>query len=139
MDFSPPPRRPPNVTLLPMINVVFLLLVFFLLAAKIAPPEPFATDPPEARAAEEAAGEFTLFLGPDGRLGFQEVTGDAATVLPALASARAAFCAGADCTAAPPRLSLRADRAAPAEGLAALLPQLGALGFARVDLIATGS
>ena len=53
MEFSPPPRRPPNVTLLPMINVVFLLLIFFLLAAKIAPPEPFATDPPEARAAED--------------------------------------------------------------------------------------
>lgn len=139
MEFSPPPRRPPNVTLLPMINVVFLLLIFFLLAAKIAPPEPFATDPPEARAAEEAAGEFTLFLGAEGQLGFQEATGDAGAVLPALASARAAFCDRTDCATVPPRLSLRADRAAPAEALAALLPQFGALGFARVDLIATGS
>ncbi|MFN3280067.1 MAG: ExbD/TolR family protein, partial [Tabrizicola sp.] len=47
MDFSEPQRRTKNLTLLPMINVVFLLLIFFLIGARLRPAEPFLTEPPE--------------------------------------------------------------------------------------------
>ncbi len=133
MDFSDPPRARPAENLLPMINVVFLLLIFFLLAARLTPPEPFSISPPEAQAEAEAMGEFVLFLGPDGALGYREVLGAAA--LPALAEARAAYCATSDCAALPARLTLRADAALPAARLAALLPQVQGLGFAAVELV----
>jgi len=143
MDFSTPERRPRETSLLPMINVVFLLLVFFLIAAKLAPPEPFAVTPPEASAQDETAGDFTLYLGADGQLGFDGAqSADAATdagIFDALTAARLDYCARADCTVQPPRLMLRADAAAPVARLAALLPALGTAGFAQVDLVTRAS
>lgn len=134
MDFSDPPRPRAEASLLPMINVVFLLLIFFLIAARMTPPEPFAVTPPDATAetAAEAEGLFTLYLGPDGVPGYRDAVGEAA--LPALGAARDDHCAATDCEAVPPRLTLRADTAAPAAGLAALLPALGRLGFVDVEL-----
>lgn len=134
MDFSPPPRRAPQDSLLPMINVVFLLLVFFLISARMTPPEPFPVTPPEAQAQEEAQGLFTLHIAADGRIGYREALGDAA--LGALATARGAHCAAVDCVAEPPRLLLHADAGLPAVALARLMPRLEALGFDRVDLLA---
>lgn len=134
MDFSPPPRRAAQDSLLPMINVVFLLLVFFLISARMTPPEPFPVTPPEAQAQEEAQGLFTLHIAADGLVGYREATGEAA--LEALAAARAAHCAALDCAVEPPRLLLRADAGLPAVALARLMPRLGALGFDRVDLLA---
>ncbi|MDP2062520.1 MAG: biopolymer transporter ExbD [Phaeovulum sp.] len=136
MNFSTPLRRRPAENLLPMINVVFLLLIFFLIAAKLAPPEPFAVALPEALAEGTAEADFTLHLATDGRLGFAGAEGAAA--LQALAAARAAYCAGADCTDAPPRLALRADAGAPAAALAALLPALAGAGFGKVTLVTAG-
>lgn len=133
MDFSRPPRRRRTETLLPMVNVVFLLLIFFLISAKLSPPEPFAVTLPEALAEVGTEGEFTLHLSATGDLGFLDQTGEA-EVRAALALARANFCESADCVAAPPSLLLRADAAAPAARLAALLPQLAGLGFAQVYL-----
>lgn len=133
MDFSTPPRPHPAENLLPMINVVFLLLIFFLIAAKLAPPEPFAVALPEAAAEAGPSGDFTLHLSAAGQPGFADVLGDAA--LAALAAARALVCAGADCTAQQPRLMLRADASTPAAALAALLPKLAAAGFAEVTLV----
>jgi biopolymer transport protein ExbD len=137
MDFSPPPRRTAQDSLLPMINVVFLLLVFFLISARMTPPEPFAVTPPQARAQEEAQGLFTLHIAADGLAGYREVLGEAA--LDALAAARDAQCAAVDCAADPPRLLLRADAALPGQALARLLPRLAGMGFARVDLLALGA
>lgn len=134
MDFSAPPRRAAQDSLLPMINVVFLLLVFFLISARMTPPEPFPVTPPEAQAQEEAQGLFTLHIAADGLVGYREALGDAA--LGALAAARAAHCAALDCAAEPPRLMLRADAGLPGQALARMLPRLGALGFDRVDLLA---
>lgn len=147
MDLNEPPRRGFEANLLPMINVVFLLLIFFLISARLAPPEPFAVTPPEAREGAPAAAEFTLYLGADGALGFrealsapampaQEAAADA-PVLAALAAARTAYCAKADCAAAPPPLALRADQGAPVARLARLMRALGAAGFERVDLVTT--
>jgi biopolymer transport protein ExbD len=134
MEFSPPPRRTAQDSLLPMINVVFLLLVFFLISARMTPPEPFPVIPPQAQAQEEAQGLFTLHIGADGRIGYRDALGDAA--LAGLAAARGAHCAAVDCAAEPPRLLLRADAGLPAVALARLMPRLGALGFDRVDLLA---
>jgi biopolymer transport protein ExbD len=134
MDFSPPPRRAAQDSLLPMINVVFLLLVFFLISARMTPPEPFPVTPPEAQAQEEAQGLFTLHVAADGLAGYREAMGEAA--LEALAAARGAHCAAVDCVAEPPRLLLRADAALPGQALARMLPRLAAMGFARVDLLA---
>ena len=136
MEFSDPPRRAAEASLLPMINVVFLLLIFFLIAARMTPQEPFAVSPPEAAAAQdadEALGQFTLYLDVEGRAGYRGALGEAA--LPALAAARAQHCAVVDCAVTPPRLSLRADARSPAAVLAGLMPRLGALGFADLELV----
>ncbi|MFC7704812.1 ExbD/TolR family protein [Plastorhodobacter daqingensis] len=139
MNFQDPPRRAPSENMLPMINVVFLLLIFFLISAQLAPPEPFPVDPPLAEAEEGAEAELTLFLAADGELGFRDITGEAA--LEALAAARVEFCAlrmddgGPDCAEERPPLVLRADAQAPAARLAALMPELGALGFSQVHLV----
>lgn len=135
MDFRDPPSRRPQDNLLPMINVIFLLLIFFLLAAQLTAPEPFPVTPPEAHTQAEAKGEFTLHIAADGRIGYREVEGDAA--LAALAAAQADHCRSADCVAEPPVLTLRADAALPAPRLAALMPRVSTLGFARLDLLAT--
>ncbi|MCU0901615.1 MAG: biopolymer transporter ExbD [Cypionkella sp.] len=134
MDFSDPARKKPEENLLPMINVVFLLLIFFLISARMTPPEPFAVTPPEARTEAEAQGEFTLFLAADGRIGYREMLGEAA--MQAIGAARADHCARLDCTAEPPRLTLRADLALPAADLARVLPQVAGLGFGQIELVA---
>lgn len=135
MDFSEPSRRAPTENLLPMINVVFLLLIFFLMTAELAPPEPFPVAPPTAAEGEQADGPLTLYLNTAGEIGFRDVTGrDAAFA--ALAAARDERCALDDCATDPPQLLLRADGAAPAATLAALLPGLARLGFKHIDLVA---
>ncbi len=115
-----------------MINVVFLLLIFFLIAARLTPPEAFAVTPPRAPGTE-AVGDFTLLMAPDGALAFGALRGRTAA-LTALSAARDVVCRNRDCDAQPPSLTLRADAAAPAKALAALLPDLSAMGFARIDL-----
>ncbi len=131
MNFAPPPRRKRTETLLPMINVVFLLLIFFLLAAKLTPPEPFPVTPPTATTGAQADGTFVLFLNAAGDLGYRDTAGGA--VLATLQADRTAWCADADCSDL--ALILRADATLPAARLAALMPRLATLGFARVDLI----
>lgn len=135
MQFSDPPRRAPEATLLPMINVVFLLLIFFMISARMTAPDPFPVTPPEAAAqeADEAQGHFTLHLGRDGQPGYRDAIGEAA--LPLLASARADHCARADCAQVAPRLTLRADAGLPAATLAGLVPRLSALGFTDLELL----
>ena len=125
------PRRKasPEAGLLPMINVVFLLLIFLLISARLTPPEAISVTPPVAEGTP-APGDFTVLMGSDGDLAFGRVTGHDAA-LAALAAAYAAWCNGAACDAA---LTLRADALAPAASLAALLPEVARIGFARIDL-----
>ncbi|SIS50173.1 ExbD/TolR family protein [Phaeovulum vinaykumarii] len=133
---DPAPPRTRSGNLLPMINVVFLLLIFFLISAEMTPPQPLEVAPPETATdapRPEAAGLLRLFVDAEGQLGFQAARGPAA--LDALARARAAQCAETDCTEAPPQLRLHADAALAAATLADLLGKLGAMGFAKVDLI----
>ncbi|OCX65358.1 hypothetical protein BFP70_09840 [Thioclava sp. SK-1] len=136
MQFSSPPRKANSASLLPMINVVFLLLIFFLISAQISPPEPFPTEPPESQAETEADGTFTIFLSAEGAFGFRDITAqEPEDVIAALEAAKAEYCLTEECEAEPPKLLLRADKAVPAARLAAVLPKLGAAGFAKVDLV----
>lgn len=130
--FTAPARRKSAENLLPMINVVFLLLIFFLIAARLAPAEAVAVQPPEGRAVAEAEGLFTLLVAADGTLAWQARMDEAA--LQGLAAARGEYCMQADCAATPPRLTLRADSRLPAARLAALLPRIAGLGFGQVEL-----
>ncbi|TMV87720.1 biopolymer transporter ExbD [Thioclava sp. BHET1] len=149
MDFTEPPRTARASNLLPMINVVFLLLIFFLISAKLTPPEPFPVSPPQAAERDQSDGEFSLYVGGTGALGFRDVVAekpDAATsdtetgtagearVLAALKAAREAWCATQDCAATPPTLVLHADAKLPVPTLARLVRRLGGLGFAKVAL-----
>lgn len=139
LDFSGPPAPPRRANLLPMINVVFLLLIFFLISARMAPPEPFALALPEAGAEAPADGQLALYLDAAGRLGFLALLSEGPDtddpILAALGAERAAHCARHDCAAVPPVILLRADAGAPVPRLAGLLPRLGGLGFAQVDLV----
>ncbi len=136
MQISSPPRSRDDANLLPMINVVFLLLIFFLISAQLAPPEPFAVTPPDARSEDAAEGELSLFLGADGVLGFRDLTSQDAdadgSVIAALTAAREEMCEDPDCA---PHLLLHADAQAPVDRLAAVLPKLAKAGFSASDLI----
>ncbi|NNU82148.1 biopolymer transporter ExbD [Halovulum dunhuangense] len=136
MRLADPSRRQPPESVVPMINVVFLLLIFFLMTAQIAPPEPFAVEPPQAEAGDPAGGDFTIYLAPDGTFAFRDVTGDE-DALAALGSELEAYCTAGECSEAVPRPSviLRADQAVSGASVAALLPRLGAIGFASVQLV----
>lgn len=124
MELGPPQRRPRGENIVPMINVVFLLLIFFLMTAQIAPPEPFAVDPPEATAEASDGGTLILHLSAEGELGFEDQRAEAAVA----AAADAAVAADAP-------LFLRADRAAEAVAVARLLGGLAAAGARDVRLI----
>ena len=135
MRFDPPQRRRPGENLVPMINVVFLLLIFFLMTAQIAPPEPFAVDPPVSASGNPGEGEFTLYLDAGGRLGFRDHLGEE-PALAALAAALERHCAAAGCSGgALPAVILRADADVPAARLAQLMPGIGAVGFVQVQLV----
>lgn len=132
MQFRDPPRRSPAENMLPMINVVFLLLIFFLLAATLAPPSPVAIVPPEVGTpgSEVPAEALALWLDASGELAHGAARGDAA--LAELAAARAA------CQGACDRVTLHADAGAEAAVLAALTPQLAAMGFSQLAIVARG-
>jgi biopolymer transport protein ExbD len=107
--------------IVPMINVVFLLLIFFLMAARLSAPAPVAVTLP--RAAGRLAGaapDVEIHIDAAGEAAFGDLRGPAAV-------AGAAALAGPDAS-----LTIRADAAAEAAALAALLPQLA--GFGRVAL-----
>ena len=135
MQFTESPRRQAPENMVPMINVVFLLLIFFLMTAQIAPPEPFEVNPPATADQEEPIGPLTLFVDAGGQLGFGDVVG-AQGALAALTSAIAEACATQACDdGVIGSVQLRADRAVPVAELARLLPQIGAAGAGKIELV----
>ena len=120
MEFGTPARRRSGESIVPMINVVFLLLVFFLMTATIAPPDPFATEPPIAEAAEASDPGDVLFVGAGGELALGDVRGEEVF--------------GAVVPGAP--LLVRADARLPAAELAAVLARLSAAGVTGIRLAA---
>ncbi|GAA6178619.1 hypothetical protein NBRC116594_00570 [Shimia sp. NS0008-38b] len=125
MKMARPQKRDMGESIIPMINVVFLLLIFFLMTAQIAPPEPFEVSPPESLAEAPAEGSQTLHVSAEGEMAYGDARGEDA-VLSALKDSM-------DGDA----LMLRADRAVPAETIAALLPKLASVGVRHLKLIST--
>ena len=114
MEFHRPSARPQRENILPMINVVFLLLIFFLLTAHIAPPAPFEITPPESGSQAQDLPARTLWLGEDGQLIHEDLSGEAA--LAALAAGEGP-------------VLIRADAGLAAADLARLMGRLAALGI----------
>jgi len=122
------PRRDGSEPMLPMINVVFLLLIFFMLLANVSVYVPFPVEPPDAaRAASDRTG-FTIAIAADGRValnGREVEEGALAASLPPMRSGD---------TPAP--VWLKADRAAEADRVIAVMERLRAAGVTEVRLIA---
>jgi biopolymer transport protein ExbD len=118
MDLSPPPRRSPRESIVPMINVVFLLLIFFLMTATLEPSPPLDLTLPLADAPQGTA-ERKLYVTARGEIAYLDLRDEAA--LAALA-------------ASPALVALHADAGLPATDLARLLARLAALGLGQVEL-----
>lgn len=112
---------------LPLINVVFLLLIFFMLAGHLSASDPFKIDPPTSISQGEPGEEDVLVLiGPAGQLAVNGTETDEKGL-------SAAVTAGLD--AAPAVVRLKADGAAPAETLVAVMERLREAGVLKVRLL----
>lgn len=123
MEFSDQPKRRPEESIVPMINVVFLLLIFFLMTAQIAPPEPFDVTRPVATKATDPEADQILYVDQAGRLQFHQALADAAYVelRNNIASSRV--------------LQIKADSRLEASKLAEIITKLTSLGLSRVELV----
>lgn len=123
-----PERRSRGISILPLINVVFLLLIFIVLSGVIASPDPFELLPVQASAGEEvdaAGSDATVYVSGSGALRFRELSDETAIV------ALITQLAGND---AMETLTLRADAAVPAVRIVKLVESLRATGMSRIQL-----
>lgn len=135
MRFHRSRRRNDEERVLPLINIVFLLLIFFMLAGRLEQADPFAVDP--ARSASEDrpdAQRLLLLIGPAGELALD---GEPLT-RGALIDRLAALKREADADKEIERtVWLKADRAAPADRLVAVLELLSQAGITRIEMLTT--
>jgi biopolymer transport protein ExbD len=126
------PRLRPNgdeERLLPLINVVFLLLLFFVVAGRLSASDPFKVEPP--RSASEGTPRLDaalITLGEDGRLALDGAVMEEEALVAALSARR-------DNGGALPELRLKADGAAAATRVVALLSRLSEAGVERLTLL----
>ena len=123
-----PERRSRGISILPLINVVFLLLIFIVLSGVIASPDPFELLPAQASAGEEVDGagsDTTVYVSGSGALRFRELSDETAIV------ALIAQLAGNETMET---LTLRADAAVPAVRIVKLVESLRATGITRIQL-----
>ena len=65
----PPPRSEQELSLIPLINIVFLLLVFFMVVGTITAPDAFPVDPPVSQQSRlEEADALQLLIDAEGRI-----------------------------------------------------------------------
>jgi len=123
-----PERRSRGITILPLINVVFLLLIFIVLSGVISSPDPFELVPPDASAGEdvENVGSDTIvYVADTGELRFRDL-GDETDVLVLIG--QLAGSGGLE------TLTVRADAGVPAVRIVKLIERLRATGIARIQL-----
>ena len=123
-----PQRRSRGITILPLINVVFLLLIFIVLSGVISSPDPFELVPPEASAGEdvENVGSDTIvYVADTGELRFRDL-GDETDVLVLIG--QLAGSGGLE------TLTVRADAGVPAVRIVKLIERLRTTGIARIQL-----
>jgi biopolymer transport protein ExbD len=114
--------------MLPMINVVFLLLIFFMLLANVSVYVPFPVEPPDAaRSASDRTG-FTIAIAADGRVALNGHEVEDGALAASLPQPR-----GGD---TPGPVWLKADKAAEADRVIAVMERLRAAGVTEVRLIA---
>jgi biopolymer transport protein ExbD len=71
MKIARTPRKRPQDTIVPLIDVVFFLLVFFMLIGRMDATAPFEVEPPDATSGRDMpAGGATLSVGATGDLAF---------------------------------------------------------------------
>lgn len=70
MKLTPPPEENRSeLSVVPLVNVVFLLLVFFMLVGRLASPEPLDIQPPRSSSGKEDTGQAVkILLTRDGRV-----------------------------------------------------------------------
>ena len=135
-----PPAAPSDVSLIPMINVVFLLLVFFLIAGTVRAPEPLEATPPESsRTAAAPRAERTLHLAADGTLALDDRPVSLETLGDALSGTPSGTRTGGRAEPGPDggsdRIALRADARTSFATLRATVRALRATGVREVELI----
>ncbi|MEM6729188.1 MAG: biopolymer transporter ExbD [Pseudomonadota bacterium] len=133
MEISPEPERARSEPSIPMINAVFLLLIFFLMASEIAPPEALLVEPPTANVEAPSDARLVLFVDREGEVAFEDARGREAAFA-RLSAFLDAACESGECSEAP-LVAIRADGAAPAGAVAALLPSLAERGIDKVQLV----
>ena len=129
--------RDPGAGILPLINVVFLLLIFFMLAGQLTAGAPFKVTPPvsrQAAAAERPASaprEAAVLVAADGRLALNGQPMDPAALKAAVS---------ADLAQHPDLpVNLKADGAAEAAAVVAVMETLRDAGVRRLQLFAEAS
>ena len=143
---QPPQRTEKELSLIPLINVVFLLLVFFMLAGTISPSDPLQVEPPGSKQGRSAQREPPqLLLDAQGRIAL-----DGHVMAPSELKARLRAMIAAhdsspaadkpaldldDASTAPLILSVKADGAVISSQLRPLLAELKALGVEQVQLL----
>lgn len=123
-----PERRSRGITILPLINVVFLLLIFIVLSGVISSPDPFKLVPPDASAGEdvETIGSDTIvYVSGSGELRFRDLADE--TDIVSLVE-RLAGGSGLE------TLTVRADAGVPAVRIVKLIERLRTTGIARIQL-----
>ncbi len=130
MSFSlpRPERRSGGISILPLINVVFLLLIFIVLAGVISSPDPFELNPPETSIGDDGENpdrETTVYVSGTGELRFRELSEEQAIL--ALVTQ---FADNEGLEA----LTVRADAGVPAILIVKLIEKLRVTGLVRIQL-----
>lgn len=123
-----PQRRSRGITILPLINVVFLLLIFIVLSGVISSPDPFQLVPPEASAGEDVekvGSDAIVYVADTGELRFRDLS-DEVDVLALIA--QLASSGGLE------TLTVRADAGVPAVRIVKLIESLRTTGIVRIQL-----
>jgi len=87
----PPPSEEARteISVVPLVNIVFLLLIFFMLVGQVTTPEPLDVQPPRSVSGKQGPGEsVTVLLTREGRIALErvlvpasELTGRASAIL----------------------------------------------------------